>query len=436
MNRLQYILSLMAVSLLLFSSCQKEEKEMILNGLEISPRQLTIVKGENSALEITFTPADIADKTVFWESSDTEVATIDADGNVTAVNPGTAVITAISNGVMAVCDVNVVKSLPTGIELDATSLKLFAKEFYTLKVTAAPQDADLSTLTWNSSAPEVASVDANGKILGVSDGTAVITAKVGEVKAECEIKVVTKAQIGDFFYSDGTWSTQLDASKTVVGVVFWSGDATSDDPMLAAAHPECTNGLAVALTEMEAKFNENYQEYCNNTNNEFIQDWADVNMPDHKKINSGLARGENGNFILGYNNTEVLLGFNADPANAQWTVEPAKQLLDYRKSNPLPGNTSDWYLPSIKEVFMLCDGYTEDNIFWVGRPMGNISTVNNTLSKIDGGVQLGQGQDHEYWSSTEHCMPMKQYYLDFKYQFSTGSQSKMSSNTVRFVFAF
>lgn len=435
MNRLQYILSLVAVSVLLFTSCQKEEKE-ILNGLEISPRQLTIVKGENAALEITFTPADIADKTVFWESSDTEVATIDADGNVTAVNPGTAVITAISNGVMAVCDVNVVKSLPASIELDATSLKLFAKEFYKLKVTAAPQDADLSTLAWSSSAPEVASVDADGKVCAISDGTAVITAEVGEAKAECEVKVVTKAQAGDFFYSDGTWSAQLDVSKTVVGVVFWSGDATLDDPILAAEHPECSNGLAVSLTESVAVFQEGYKQYVETVEYGFIQDWAEKNMPGYKDISSGLASGENGNYLLGYNNTEVLLRFNADPANAEWTIGPATQLSDYRKSSPLPENTSGWYIPSIKELYTLCDGYTDANIFWNSRSFGNIGLINNALSKVEGSTMLGQGPDLEYWSSTEHCTRISQYFLNFKYSYAASGMPKTSSNTVRFIFAF
>lgn len=435
MKQLQHILTLLSVFALALSSCNLED-DVIMNGLEIIPRSLNIVKGETSTLGLTFAPAYVADKTVFWESSDMSVITVDADGNVTAIAPGTAVITAISNGVMAVCDVNVVNANPTVIELDKTSMKLFAKESYTIKVSSVPQDADLSALEWKSSAPEIASVDGNGKVMGISDGNAVITVTAGEAKAECNVTVVTKAMAGDFFYSDGTWSSGLDASKTVVGVVFWSGDATADDPLMAAAHPECKNGLAVALTESVTAFQANWSKYNKESVTGSIQDWADKNMPECKTIISGLSRGENGNYILGYNNTEILLGFNADPENAEWKIGPSVLLADYKNSNPLPENTSGWYIPSIKELCMLCDGYTDANIFWNRSAFGNMGTINNALSKVSGSTMLGQGINQQYWSSTEHCTSSKQYFLHFKYVYVASSISKTASNTVRFVFAF
>ena len=58
-----------------------------------------------------------------------------------------------------------------------------------------------------------------------------------------------KAKPGDFFYSDGTWSTTLDVSKTPIGVVFYIGDPTEHDAALRAAHPECVHGLVVGLKQ-------------------------------------------------------------------------------------------------------------------------------------------------------------------------------------------
>lgn len=434
MNRLN-ILPLVCAALMLVS-CNKEET-VILTGLEITPRMLNMVDGESAGLELTFTPAEFTDRTASWESSDESIVTVDQSGVVTAQSPGTAVITVVASGVMAVCDVNVVRQSPSGIELDTQSLNLYTGESYTLRVSSIPEDADLSSLSWASSAPGVAVVSADGTVMAVADGTAVITASIGDVKADCEVRVATKAQPGDFYYSDGTWSSDLDESKTVVGVVFWSGDATSEDKILAAEHPECVNGLAVALTEdvyvwQSRLVVDGYYQYVS------VSEWASVNMPDYEELQSGLARGENGNFRLGYNNTEVLLAFNEAPENAECQMYPAVGLLEYRKQYPLPETTSGWYMPSIKELFILSEGDTRDNIFWLSRTFENGNIVNASLSKIDGSQLLGGGQEYEYWSSTERSEKgdAKVHMLDFKIMYTIGGQMKDYENIARFIFAF
>ena len=68
-------------------------------------------------------------------------------------------------------------------------------------------------------------------------------------------------KIGDFYYSDGTWSTTLDKSKTPIAVVFYAGDPSADDEGLRAEHPECTHGLAIALNETISSWQENYETY-------------------------------------------------------------------------------------------------------------------------------------------------------------------------------
>ena len=63
-------------------------------------------------LKVTFTPDDTTETTVMWSSSDETVATVDENGVVTAVGPGTATITATTlNGLTATCEVTV--SAPT-----------------------------------------------------------------------------------------------------------------------------------------------------------------------------------------------------------------------------------------------------------------------------------------------------------------------------------
>lgn len=184
---------------------------------------------------------------------------------------------------------------------------------------------------------------------------------------ECLVTVRAIVKAGDYFYSDGTWSTDLDASKTVVGIVFWSGDPTADDPALKKDHPECINGLAVALTEEVSAFQTNGYSFYSTSEYKYIQNWAEKNKPGYVSLISGLARGDNGNFILGYNNTEVLMAFNNDPDNSSWPLESIGLLEDFRESNPLPETTSGWYMPSVKELSIMCDGPSDYNIFWGAR---------------------------------------------------------------------
>ena len=75
-------------------------------GVTLNKNTLTVECGdEDDTLEATVAPATATDKTVTWSSSDTSVATVDSEGKVTAVSPGTATITATAtNGTAATTD--------------------------------------------------------------------------------------------------------------------------------------------------------------------------------------------------------------------------------------------------------------------------------------------------------------------------------------------
>ena len=82
-----------------------EEKEV---GSVTLPATLELRVGEASALTAVILPADASDKTLTWSSSDENVATVDENGNVTAVKAGNAVITATaSNNVSGSCKLTV-----------------------------------------------------------------------------------------------------------------------------------------------------------------------------------------------------------------------------------------------------------------------------------------------------------------------------------------
>lgn len=87
------------------------------------------------------------------------------------------------------------------ITLSATELKLAPEEEAVLTATFAPEDADLSSVVWASSAEEVATVSPEGKVKAVAEGEATVSVKAGDVKAECKVVVKKKTgwAVGDYY---------------------------------------------------------------------------------------------------------------------------------------------------------------------------------------------------------------------------------------------
>ena len=88
----------------------EEEPGNMVNQIELNQTSTTLIEGETMILTATVTPDDADDTSVTWNSSDEAVATVDAQGKVTAVASGFAIITATANdgsGVCASCDVTV-----------------------------------------------------------------------------------------------------------------------------------------------------------------------------------------------------------------------------------------------------------------------------------------------------------------------------------------
>ena len=78
------------------------------------------------------------------------------------------------------------------VTLDHTVLALFPSDTTTLTATVEPDTATDKTVTWESSDPNVATVDQSGKVTAVAPGTATITATAGGQKATCTVTVTPK----------------------------------------------------------------------------------------------------------------------------------------------------------------------------------------------------------------------------------------------------
>ena len=192
MKRLHYLL---AMALLLPACGEKEPPVIAVDSVTVSPSTLNMTEGDTQKLQASVSPSDATDKTVTWSSSNDQVASV-SGGTVTAIKAGTATITATAGGKKGTCTVTVAaKVFPvTGVKLDITSKELTEGESITLKATVEPDNATDKSVTWSSSANDVASVDQNGKVTALKAGTATITVttKDGGKKATCAITVKLK----------------------------------------------------------------------------------------------------------------------------------------------------------------------------------------------------------------------------------------------------
>jgi len=157
-------------------------------GITLNSSTLALKKGNTGQLTATVTPNDADNKSVTWTSSNTNVATVDSSGKVTAVASGSATITATNaSGQNATCAVTVTNPA-NGITLNKSTLTLTKGGNETLTATVDPTDAD-GTVTWSSNKTSVATVDSNGKVTAVAVGTATVTAKAGDKTATCTVTV-------------------------------------------------------------------------------------------------------------------------------------------------------------------------------------------------------------------------------------------------------
>ena len=158
---------------------------------------LTLDVNGTAKLNATVKPDDATTKTVTWKSDNEGVAIVDNNGNVTAKAAGTATITATVDGKSVSCKVTVngQTTVPVAsVELNQTTLELIAGKEATLTATVKPDDATNKTVTWSSNNETVATVDNNGKVTAKAAGEAIITAKVGDKQATCNVKV-TAAEV-------------------------------------------------------------------------------------------------------------------------------------------------------------------------------------------------------------------------------------------------
>ncbi|MEO7965337.1 MAG: Ig-like domain-containing protein [Gemmatimonadaceae bacterium] len=197
----------------------------------------------------------LAGRPATWASSSSSVATVDANGLVTAVAVGSATITATVSGVQGTATVSVsaVPVASVAVSPASPSVNVGA----TVQLSATAKDAAGNTLTgrpetWASDNTAIATVSASGLVTGVAVGAATITATVGGISATASV-AVTSVPVASISVTpatatvaEGATTTLTATSKDAQGnalpgrAVTWSSSA----PTIATVSP---NGVVTAV---------------------------------------------------------------------------------------------------------------------------------------------------------------------------------------------
>ena len=174
---------------------KKSENKKQLQSISMQQSEINIQMNSNSSyfMPLTYTPSNVSNKTVYWYTSNSSVATV-SGGNIYAKGEGEATITAISGNRQKIAKCKVIVSKPqvplTGIRLKENNVTVELGKTGYIGAIYEPENASDKVLYWSSSNENVAKVN-EGVITSVGKGTATLTAisRAGGKTASCTVTV-------------------------------------------------------------------------------------------------------------------------------------------------------------------------------------------------------------------------------------------------------
>ena len=232
-----------------------------LESVDVINKNVTLDKsveaGQNAKIEVAATPSNTTvDKNLSFTSNDTNVVTVDNEGNLTAVGTGNTTVSVSAYGESFTVNVTVNASLQsislTNSKLDNKHMDLDKGDTQKINVIYNPSDTtDDKTITWESTKPNIVSVDSNGNIEAKTGGDATIVAKAknGTVTDSISVHVdvpITSASLSDTNFtlarnSNKELSLTIEPDDATYDTIEWS---TSDSSVLGIAVNNTNNKKA------------------------------------------------------------------------------------------------------------------------------------------------------------------------------------------------
>lgn len=355
--------------------CKVTVAPIALEGIVLDRTEAELKVYETVTLSAKLSPDNVTSPSLTWKTDNAEVATVD-NGLVTALKAGTAVVTVSCQGKDASCTIKVsaipAESVSLYFDKEPVSEKEITEgESFRIDAVILPETATYQTISsWTVSNAEVLGCEAiyigdntvsayvTGKAAGTSEIIATIDAGDGTqpIVAKCSVTVnplvppVVAPKIGDYYYSDGTWSDggliSIDSNgknaqwadakpapvegKTVIGIVFQTDPARFSDDENNAGY---NHGLVFCLKSAHGD---------KSTETRYAFDDERIDFLGGRKYGSSWY-GD----LSGYTtNKRVLSNFVGELNQV-----PAFDFVHTDFSPAAPANTSGWFIPSIGQLW-------------------------------------------------------------------------------------
>jgi len=154
----------------------------VLNNIIITSAQPSMAAGLTQQLSVTGIYSDGTSQTITnptWSSSNTSVASIDATGLVKSLSPGSVKISASYNGLKSSTDLTVTTAILQSIHVESTASSIAAGLTQQFSATGIYSDGSTQAITnpiWNSSNPNIATVNSTGLVKSLTAGSVNISA--------------------------------------------------------------------------------------------------------------------------------------------------------------------------------------------------------------------------------------------------------------------
>jgi serine/threonine protein kinase len=162
--------------------------------LKVTPASAVVAVGDSTPLVASVTNAKnevLPNQGVQWASRDSTIAHVMPSGIVHARREGRTTIIAQQGRTISEVAIEIVAAKPAAIAINPTKLRLKVGESSVIgnTITDAAGRTMQSAIMWISSDPSVATVGANGRVVGKGAGLATVTAQIGEKQASAEVRV-------------------------------------------------------------------------------------------------------------------------------------------------------------------------------------------------------------------------------------------------------
>ncbi len=277
--------------------------------VEINGEEFILNINSEKIIEVTVKPEDATVKELVFETSDENIVTVDKNGKITAVGEGTAIITVYSKDDPTKKDTIEVKvKIPAeDISVNFSKITLNKGASETIDISVTPDNTTNKEVEFSSTDSQIVSVDKNGKITAVGEGTAtiIITSKDNPALTE-SVSVTVKNPVTEVFAGED-FTLNIGEEKLIDATV--NEDATNKDLLFESANPDIVkvdnDGNVIAVGEGTAIIS------VTSKDNPDIKDFVAVTVK--IPVNEVIINTEDTTLNI---NDEITLDISINPENA------------------------------------------------------------------------------------------------------------------------